>query len=510
MEEETTGRGRGEPGEAFRECDLDGGYVSPVSSVRDVSQKNVRSALAGSRYLQILTAITVAGIILRFYNLGFNSIGEDESFTYDFSVRTLSEIWQGTAAYEFNPPLFYGIEHVMLQIGNNEFILRFMPALFGILSIPVFYLVGREFLDRNVGLIAAAGCAFSPFLIYYSQTARAYTLMLFFIAMAALFCLKALKDPSLKNWGIFGVFSAFALWSHYYAIVTITGLVLCSFLLLPRTSPKMNSLKMLGAGITVFILLSLPLIIIIPHFIENRLVSSPSWGIQGLNLITATVAQLSGSDILFAAILSVLFIVGTVQAFRLDKNKGIFLSVIVAFTCAVSYLLSFKISMAERYLIGVAIFFFIGIAVSYRAVYRFWNSRTVVYLVIALVVLTAVPLLSSYYTGYSREDWRGISKSLEEMTNPGDFVVILPANTYTNLNYYYSYEKDRTEQFRVNTGGDLEKIRSQRKNSTLYVVVMPGYVHYQDGNESALVWLTNNARLTGTSLKKQVSLYTYP
>ena len=48
------------------------------------------------------------------------------------------------ASGDFNPPLFYWIEHIMLMLGNNEVILRFIPALCGVLTIPVMYCVGKD------------------------------------------------------------------------------------------------------------------------------------------------------------------------------------------------------------------------------------------------------------------------------------------------------------------------------------------------------------------------------
>ena len=44
----------------------------------------------------------------------------------------------------------------MLVFGQSEFILRFIPALLGVLTIPVFYYIGKEFADEDVGIIMAA------------------------------------------------------------------------------------------------------------------------------------------------------------------------------------------------------------------------------------------------------------------------------------------------------------------------------------------------------------------
>ncbi len=141
-------------------------------------------SIRSSRHLQVLIGLTIAGLLLRFYNLGGNSLWLDEASTLMFARQSLAGIWESTAGGEFNPPLFYWLEHAMLFFGESEFVLRLLPALLGVLTIPVVYFIGKEFRDQNVGLIAAALLAFSPFHIYYSQEARAYAPMLFFFSLA--------------------------------------------------------------------------------------------------------------------------------------------------------------------------------------------------------------------------------------------------------------------------------------------------------------------------------------
>ena len=68
------------------DCDLDGGYITPVKSLRDISVENIKSMLVNSRYAQSLVVLTIIGIFLRFYNLGFNSLWLDEASTYGLSL----------------------------------------------------------------------------------------------------------------------------------------------------------------------------------------------------------------------------------------------------------------------------------------------------------------------------------------------------------------------------------------------------------------------------------------
>jgi 4-amino-4-deoxy-L-arabinose transferase-like glycosyltransferase len=497
MAKRKEGRAPGKKQGYARECDLDMGYVSPIKTFRDLSLENIKSVITASRYIQTLIILTVIGLFLRFYNLGYNSLWLDEASTYSISVKSIAEIWQVTANGEFNPPLFYWIEHIMLMLGNNEIILRFIPALLGVLTIPLFYWIGKEFLDRNTGIVAAAACAISPFLIYYSQEARAYMMMLFFIALATIFFLKAMKSGSLQHWTLFGAFSALAFWAHFYAFVMIAALVLYALIeWAPRIRTELNNLKMLVFGIIVFVILSSPLIFITLQLFVLRTSSAPTYGIQGLEIISETFNQISGFNEIAMYVLVALFVIGIVQAFRIDKNKGIFLVLLTVLTFVVSYILSFKMPMEPRYLIFLSILFFIGIAVSYRVFYSFWCNQAVVYGFIVVLFIISAPVLAGYYSGYSKDDWRGFSEALQEKVNPGDAIVSVPGYIAQPLDYYYSSAKDNTREYEATTSQDLEKIYSQKGNSTMYFVVT-GDISAADPDGDAVAWLQNNTRLAG-------------
>jgi len=499
MAKKKEGRESGKKQDFTGESDLDGGLVTPIKTVRDLSLKNIQSLVTASRYFQSLIVLMVIGLFLRFYNLGFNSLWLDEASTYTISLKSFAGIWQVTASGEFNPPLFYWAEHVMLMLGNNEVILRFIPALLGVLTIPLFYLIGKEFLDRNAGIIAAAACTVSPFLIYYSQEARAYMMMLFFVALATIFFLRAMKSGSLIPWILFGVFSALAFWSHFYAFVMIAALVLYALIeWAPRIRTELANLKMLVAGIIVFVVLSLPLIIVTLQLFVLRTSSAPTYGIQGLGIILETFNQISGFNDIAMYVLVALFVIGIIQTFRIGKNKGIFLVLITVLTFVISYILSFKMPMEPRYLIFLSIVFFLGIAMSYRTVYSLWNTKAVVYgfIVVLFVISISVLVQMGYYSGYSKDDWRGFSEALQEKASPGDIVVSVPGYIAQPLDYYYSSAKGNTREYGATTSQDLEKIYSLKGNSTMYFVVTQD-IGAADPNGDALTWLKNNTRFAG-------------
>ena len=478
-------------------CNLDGDYRSPIRSFQDLTGENITAALTKSRYVQILLSLTVIGCILRFYNLGFNSLWLDEASTHTFAIRSIPEIWQATTAGEFNPPLFYWIEHLMLTLGDNEFVLRFVPALLGVLTIPLMYLIGKEFFDRNAGIIAAAAVAFSPFLIYYSQEARAYSMMLFFVAAAMVFFLLAQKSSSLRDWGLFGLFSALAFWSHFYAIVIIASLILYAlYVQAGKIRKDYRNLTPLAAGVAVFAVLCLPIFIVTLDLFARRSAGAPTFGIQGFGLIIETFYQLSGSSMIAMVLLMVLFLVGIVQAFITDRDKGVLLVSVLVLTFALSYFLSFRIPMQPRYLIFLSLIYFLGAAIAYRPLCTLVPNRAVVYGIIALMILISVtsPLFLQLYTGYSKEDWRGLSGQVSKLTGPGDYVIVAPGYIYQPFDYYYSNKTDGTMELRADSAADLESLRTHKGNAAMYLLVTAD-ITSADPSGEALSWIENNTRL---------------
>ena len=491
-------RGREKKPKISPDCDLDGDYRSHINSLRDLSIESIRSIIIHSRYVQSLIILTVIGLFLRLYNLGFNSLWLDEASTYGFSVKSLPEIWQVTAAGEFNPPLFYWVEHIMLMFGNNEIILRIIPALLGVLTIPLVYLIGKEFIDRNVGIIAAAAFAVSPFLIYYSQEARAYSMMLFFVATAMVFYLKSLKTNDIKNWALFGAFSALAFWAHFYAFTIIAAMFLYAIIIkLPHIKTGIHDLKMIVLGAGVFIVLCFPLILVTIQLFVTRTASAPTYGIQGLGIISETFRQVAGFNDIALFLLFALFVIGIIQAFLIDKNKGIFLVFLTVLTLVISYILSFRMPMQPRYLIFLSIIFFVGVAISYRVFYSLANHRGVVYGFVIVLILISAPTLMPYYSGYSKEDWRGFAGVIQQKTNPGDQIIFIPGYMSQPFDYfYYSNATDHTFEFGASSGKELESVYARKGNSTQYYIVTPD-IRAANPNGDAEAWLSEHTQFYG-------------
>ncbi|WP_292366634.1 MULTISPECIES: glycosyltransferase family 39 protein [unclassified Methanoculleus] len=449
-----------------------------------------RHGVPASRVLAGLTAI---GALLRLYNLGGNSLWLDEAATLSFARQSFLGIWESTAGGEFNPPLFYWLEHGMLVFGESEFVLRFLPALLGVLTIPVVYLIGSEFRDRNVGLIAAALLAFSPFHIFYSQEARAYAPMLFFFSLALLFYVRAGKANETRSWVIFGVFSAVAFWMHFYAIVPVAVLILHA---LVTRAGSIRDVKNPALALGAFTAASLPLLIVTVNLFLARTSSAPTFGVQGPDVVYQTLLEASGHSNSILASFILLFLLGVAYTWRGDRDGALLLVFMMFIPLAASLVLSSRMPMIPRYLIYLLPVYFVGIASAYPALCALVRERWAVAVFIAAAVLIGAPFLAAYYTIPQKNDWRGFSAELGGMTGEGDLVVVLPSYMAQPLDYYYSNATDGTLEIGATTEDDLAAIRACYPGRRAFYVATAD-IFAADPSGNAAGWLEENTRLAG-------------
>jgi len=132
-----------------------------------------------------LIALTVAGGVFRFYRIGWQSLWVDELWTLK-AAAVGGTLTAQSLFTNVQGPAHAALVHLMSTFSSNEAALRGISAVFGTLTIPFVYLLGAEMVDRRTGLIAAVLAAVSPFLIWYSQELRNYSMLVFFSAAATL------------------------------------------------------------------------------------------------------------------------------------------------------------------------------------------------------------------------------------------------------------------------------------------------------------------------------------
>jgi 4-amino-4-deoxy-L-arabinose transferase-like glycosyltransferase len=173
--------------------------------------------------LGAVVALTALGVAVRFASLGLQSYHHDEVIT---AMRVIpgsfGEMLHSVKASESNPPLYYVLAWAWAKaFGTGEVGLRSLTALFGAATVPVGYLIGRQLASRRAGLVLAALVALNPMLIWYSQEARSYALLVFFSALSLLFFARALNTARGRDLAFWALASALALSSHYFAVFPV-------------------------------------------------------------------------------------------------------------------------------------------------------------------------------------------------------------------------------------------------------------------------------------------------
>ncbi|HVQ59850.1 MAG TPA: glycosyltransferase family 39 protein [Solirubrobacterales bacterium] len=178
---------------------------------------------ARSRTFWIVAGLTVLGAALRFATLGLQSYHHDEVVTASRVLRVgFAHAMDAVGFSESAPPLYYALAWVWTQVaGTGPVGLRSLSAIAGVATIPVAFLIASELRGRSAGLVAAALVAVNPMLLWYSQEARAYSLLVLFCALSLLFCIRAQRRGSRRDFILWGVFSALALGTHYFAVFTV-------------------------------------------------------------------------------------------------------------------------------------------------------------------------------------------------------------------------------------------------------------------------------------------------
>ena len=190
-----------------------------------IELRRMRQLLRERADVVALVMITAIAAGVRFAALGAQGLDHDESVTAVGVLQpTLGGTLSAVAHLERTPPLYYILEWLWtnaLGFGRDAADLRFLSAVFGTLAVPVAYLAGRELSSRRAGVFAAALVALNPFLIWYSQEARAYSLLVLLVALGLYASARAVRNPSGRRLAAWALVSILALCTHYFAVFTV-------------------------------------------------------------------------------------------------------------------------------------------------------------------------------------------------------------------------------------------------------------------------------------------------
>lgn len=191
---------------------------SPVRNLPARRPPVLDRAAAVSGGTWILVGLVALAAAIRIVTVDNQSYWADEALTAFEARSSFTGMLHTVASVETTPPLYFVVIWVWAKLfGTGEVALRSISALAGVAIVPVAYLCARELVDRRAGLLAAAFMAVNPFIIWYSQEARAYMLVALLSGVSFLWFIRARREPSARNLAWWAGFSAAAVMTHFFA-----------------------------------------------------------------------------------------------------------------------------------------------------------------------------------------------------------------------------------------------------------------------------------------------------
>ena len=166
----------------------------------------------------ITGALVVIAAVIRIIVINDQSFWQDEALTAYEAQLPLGAMINTVVHVETTPPLYFVLIWAWAHVfGNGEVALRSVSMLAGVALVPISYLAARDLVSPRAGVFAAAFVTFNPFLIWYSQEARAYMLLAALCGASFLWFVRSRRDPSARNLVWWAVWSSLALMTHFFA-----------------------------------------------------------------------------------------------------------------------------------------------------------------------------------------------------------------------------------------------------------------------------------------------------
>jgi 4-amino-4-deoxy-L-arabinose transferase-like glycosyltransferase len=172
-----------------------------------------------TRLLTVAAALLLLiGSALRIYHLDSQSLWIDELFT----LRVVDAPWLSWHSPESNlPPLYYLLAHLCVRCGAvDAWHVRWPACIAGLATVPVAGLLGYTAGGRRVAMWSLALTALSPWMLWYAQEARPYSVCMLVGAVSALCLLGYHRDQQVRWLLGLAVVLAVGLWSHPYGVWT--------------------------------------------------------------------------------------------------------------------------------------------------------------------------------------------------------------------------------------------------------------------------------------------------
>ena len=386
-----------------------------------------------------LGALVVLAALVRFIGIGSQSFWLDEVVTAELVKQSFGDLIGSIPHSESTPYLYYVLLWPWAKVfGYGEAALRSLSALYGVGTVAAIWAGARVLVSRPAALVAGALAAVNPFLIWYSQEARAYALLALLCAVSFWLFALALRRPSGRAYAGWAVASALALATHYFA----------GFVILPEAI----ALAVLGGRTRAWALacggIGLAAAALAPLAAQQRRGGGADWignislGHRIAEIPKRFVAGDFGNQLNYVfwpvlLIATAALVLCLVRATGDERRGGLVAMVVGGVGLALPIVLALGSLdyVFPRNLIGALPPLIVGFGAALTAIRLREVGAVMASAVVALSVLALVRTGTD--DALQRDDWRRASRFLTE--NRVQAIVVSPANDARPLDYYLGH-----------------------------------------------------------------------
>jgi len=425
--------------------------------------------------------LIILAFALRVYQLDAKSIWFDESHSLNrasldlLSIASGKQIWGDRVVQDTtHVPFYFFLLHFLIKLaGDSDFTLRFLSVLFGVLTVPLVYFMGKKLCHARIGLWAALLATFSPFYLWYSQEARMYTLLVF-LGLLSVYCLlRALSEDKAGWYAIYALTATAMLYTSLFSIGLFAFEGLLGLMAAWKPRRERDDRRRRWSILAVFVVISLAFLPGLWHHLvwlgpeRAQLEDYNYWPGILLDILNSLNFGLSLDPTrltLFNLALLVIFIIGllslgwgeetskvltsdfgnlaprtTQDRSQLRWDQSLLLLGYISLPIISLYLVSQltqPIYRGSRYLMIISPAYYLGLAAGLVALKR---RTKPIFLLCSSLILGGM-LLSDYHyffsPDYYKEDYRSVARHVEEHSQVGDVIVGASFDSWAFPHYY--------------------------------------------------------------------------
>ncbi len=369
--------------------------------------------------------ILIIAVIFRLISLN-QSLWLDEATTASVSVMSFGQIFRNFLPGDFHPPFYYVLMKFWVDVfGNSETSLRVPSIIFGLGTVVMIYKIGRLKFTNRESLTASFLAATSGLLVYYSQEARMYSLVVFLVCCAFYFFLKS-------RWFFLSVTLALLAATDYVALSIIPVLFIIS----------KNRRQFVMALIPLFVFFLFWAQTFLTQLGFGFKVSGTPWGnllgpatVKNVLLIPVKfiIGRVSIDNIWsYTLTMSVVVLVFAYLTYKVRRSyKEIWLWAVLPLTIGILVSLKIPTLTYFRFIFVLPAFYLLLSA-------GIWSSKKFSFVFMAIVA--TVNLVSTitylYNPKFQREDWRGAVTLIESQRPRNSLVVFVTRSNWEAYKYY--------------------------------------------------------------------------